>query len=124
LSSSNATIVVIDIVAFGAIAIAVAVTVAVAVAVAVAVSTIAVIAVIVNVASLTLLCHHHCCRAPWQPIRGAGPNHAKEHCPWLADGASTLGLATRGLAVLTQGHYVPDVILLEISWCLSNGSWR
>jgi hypothetical protein len=48
----------------------------------------------------------------------------QRHCPWHADGAPTLGLAARGPAALTQGHYVPDVILSEISWCLSNGSWR
>jgi hypothetical protein len=48
----------------------------------------------------------------------------QRHCPWHANGAPTLGLAARGLAVSTQGHYVPDVVLLEIlSWSLSNGSW-
>ncbi len=34
----------------------------------------------------------------------------QRHCPWHADGAPTLGLAVRGPAELTQGHYVPDVV--------------
>jgi hypothetical protein len=83
----NAAVVVIDIVAVGgggrntAIAIAIAIAAAVAIAVAVAVSTIAVVAVIVDVASSTLLCHCHRRHAPWQPIRGAGPNHATDISP-------------------------------------------
>jgi hypothetical protein len=73
----NAAAVVINIVAIGSggsiIAITIAVTAAVAVAVVIAVdvSTIAVVAVIIDVASSTLL--HHCCpcHVPWRPIRGA-----------------------------------------------------
>jgi hypothetical protein len=47
----------------------------------------------------------------------------QKHHTWHADGTPTLGLAARGPAESTQGHYVPDVFLLEISWCLSNGGW-
>ncbi len=36
----------------------------------------------------------------------------QRHCPWHADGTPTLGLAARGPAALTQGNYVPDVVLL------------
>jgi hypothetical protein len=46
----------------------------------------------------------------------------QRHCPWHVDGPPTLGLAARGPAALTQGHYVPEFVLSEISWCLSNGS--
>jgi hypothetical protein len=40
----------------------------------------------------------------------------QRHCPWHADGAPTLGLSARRPAALTQGPYVPDVVLLESSW--------
>jgi hypothetical protein len=43
------------------------------------------------------------------------------HCPWCANGAPNLGLAAWGLAALTHGHHVHDVVLSEISWRLSNG---
>jgi hypothetical protein len=83
--SSNAAVVVIDIVAIDGggrnIAIVITIAVAVAFAVAVAVSTIAVVAVIVGVTSLMLLHHHRRRRAPWRPIGGAGPNHATDTLP-------------------------------------------
>ncbi len=34
--------------------------------------------------------------------------------PWHADGAPTPILAMQGLAVLTQGHYVPDVLCCQL----------
>ncbi len=40
----------------------------------------------------------------------------QRHCPWRADVAPTLGLTMREPAVLIRGHYVPDVVLPEISW--------
>jgi hypothetical protein len=43
----------------------------------------------------------------------------QRHHPRYADGTPTLGLAVWGPVALTQGHNVPDVILSEISWCLS-----
>jgi hypothetical protein len=124
-----AAIIVIDIITVGgsgriiAAAVAVAIAIAVTITIAVPYSTIALVPVIVNVALLTLLCHHHCQCDPWQPIGGAGPHHASEALPKHADGAPTLELAAWGLAASTQGHYVPDVGLSKISWCLSNGGW-
>jgi hypothetical protein len=38
----------------------------------------------------------------------------QRHCPWHADGAPTLGSAAQGLVVLTQGHYVFDVICCHL----------
>ncbi len=40
----------------------------------------------------------------------------QRHCQWHADGTPTLGSAAQGPVALTQGHYVPDVVLSEISW--------
>jgi hypothetical protein len=78
--SSNATIVVIDIIPVGGggSSIVGAIAVAFNVTVNFTASTIAVVAIIVDVALSTLLCHHRHCHAPWQPIGGAGPNHATE----------------------------------------------
>jgi hypothetical protein len=81
LSSLNAAVIVINIVAFGSGGSIITIAVAVADAVADAVSTIAIVAVIVDVASSTLLHHHHRSHAPWQPIKGAGPNHTTETLP-------------------------------------------
>jgi hypothetical protein len=92
----NAAIVVINIVAFNGGGSIIAITIPVAVAV----STIAIIT-IVDVALSMLLCHCCHCHAPWQLIRGAGPNHTTETSPMAADGTPTLGLAAQGLAALT-----------------------
>jgi hypothetical protein len=121
----NATPIVIDIItaSSGGNIIVVTVTIIVAVTIAVAVSTIAVVAVIVDVASsrcfiivivVVLLCGQS------EELDQTTP---QRHCPWHVDGIPTLGSAAHGLAALTQGHYVPDVVLSEISWSLSNGSW-
>ncbi len=39
---------------------------------------------------------------------------SQRYCPWHADGAPTLGLATRGPVALTQGHNVPDVVCCQL----------
>jgi hypothetical protein len=75
-----AAIIVIDIVSIGGGGGIIAVVFAVAITVAIS-STIPVIAVIVDVALSTLLCHRCCRCSPWQPIGGSGPNHATEALP-------------------------------------------
>ncbi len=53
----------------------------IATAITITISAINVVAVIVNIASSTSLCHHCCWRAPWRPIWGIGPNHTTEALP-------------------------------------------
>jgi hypothetical protein len=78
----NAAVIIINIVAIGSRGRDIAIIIAVAVAaIVVAFFTIAVIAIIINVALSMLLCHCHCRCAPWQPIGGAGPNHATDTLP-------------------------------------------
>jgi hypothetical protein len=117
----NAAVIIIDIVSVGSSS--GIITIAITVAVFAAVSAIAVIAVIVDVASMMLLCH--CCIVVlfWRPIGEAGPNHSSPNCPhWCAALASVLHVAATHhhhiIVVPSLYHCCPIVVVkLPLSNC-------
>jgi hypothetical protein len=68
----------------------------IAIAIAIVITIVIAVSAVPSLPSLsTLVCHHHCCPAPWQPIGGNGQNKVtaalpmacgRIDCPWIGYG--------------------------------------